>query len=121
MERRQKRRQYFPYSLPKSAKNRTQEPAQAGLPQKSACQKAQCVAEFDIAAANAEAQLQPGRKAGQHKYAVPQDPGPEETQEAVQQTQSRPKTQGPQKALGIQGRTRHLNRRRRPPTGRFSS
>ena len=111
------------YKSPESVKNRPQKGSRPGFPENSPGQKPQGVAQPQVAAADAEAQIDPDPGAAQQKQPVRKDgmPGPQRPEEPVCRTQLGPQDQGPQHPGGGQGRGRQRRKRPKMPRLRGSS
>ena len=112
------------YKSPESVKNRPQKGSRPGFPENSPGQKPQGVAQPQVAAADAEAQIDPDPGAAQQKQPVRKDgmPGPQRPEEPIVQPQPGPQQAADKEPPGSDCRRRHPKRRRfHPPAALGSS
>ena len=123
-QRPEKQGHQLPDSLPKQGDGPPQKPACGQLPGQSPQGQGGGSTQPDVTPADAEAQLQPGPKGGDHENQVRRDgPTPAQgSQRSVEDAQTHTQPQSLDELQGGLGRGGHPNRRRRmPPLLRGSS
>ena len=115
--------QYPGRKMPKSSKDRYQQPTQGPVKSQASNPQPQGIGRANIAAADAEAQVQPRPEDPQQKEAIGKGRpfGPQRPEKSINQTQSAAQSQGPQEKSGGYLRWGHPSSRPSQPPWRVCS